>query len=119
MENTTNDPVLPGKVSVLINPHYFFLDRVFIKEEEKGFCLVVQSPTQILYEGRYETIRGARIAFLKVFGSHPFKKRLNTTDGNKEPMALWSHIYTPEWDKWKGIIDWSLYQEGNRHGWKS
>lgn len=101
--NTRDEPG-NGSIVTLLNPNFFYLSRVIIKIEKQGFRLVVQSPTQTLYDHFYDSERGAKIAFSKFFGSHYFRKRLKDEDEDKKKfLAQWSHNYSPEWKKWKGM----------------
>lgn len=98
MDTTNTDRILQGMMSILINPNYFGLSRVYIKSEEQGYRLVVQGPTKILFQKIYATARGARIAFSKQFGTRSFKKRIQSIKPEKRNVqSEWSHFYETEW----------------------
>ncbi len=74
-------------ISRLINSVLFFLPYVLvIKEEEKTFRLVVARDDQIMMDQRYKTLRGARIAFSKLFKDYRYSNKIK---------AHWSHFYPP------------------------
>ena len=75
------------KVSVLTNSVHYSLFRVFIFEEKGQFRLIVFKQGKLLTDAIYKTARGARIAFLKVWG---FRRETESV------TAKWSHFYTPE-----------------------
>jgi hypothetical protein len=77
------------KVSILINSVHFSLFRVFIFEDKGQFRLLVFNQGKLLTDAIYKTARGARIAFLKIWG---FQKETENVH------AKWSHFYTPEKD---------------------
>ena len=75
------------KISVLLNSVSFFIESVLIVCQDGGYRLLAIHNGRLLGEAVYETERGAKIAFLKRFGSRVFKK------GTR---AYWSHFYNPE-----------------------
>lgn len=77
------------RISMLINGIFFFLESVFIEEvkESGGFRLVVSHKGRILTDRYYESSRGARIAFSRIY-----KHQLWRDDLKPE----WSHFYPPD-----------------------
>jgi hypothetical protein len=73
-------------VSTLVNSVLYFLDSAVIILEAKHYRLVVCHNKQVLTDQGYETLRGAKIAFSKLF---QYKAFLNS-------KAEWSHLYPPE-----------------------
>ena len=85
----TNIRLSPGRqtlVSTLVNSVLYFLDSAVIILEGKHYRLVVCHNKQVLTDQSYETLRGAKIAFSKLF---QYKAFLNS-------KAEWSHLYPPE-----------------------
>lgn len=85
----TNTKLSPGKptlVSTLVNSVLYFLDSAVIILEGKHYRLVVCHNKHVLTDQSYETLRGAKIAFSKLF---QYKAFLNA-------KAEWSHLYPPE-----------------------
>ena len=79
------------KISVLLNRNLFFLSTVYIREEDDGFCLIIKHG-KFDYSEAYETARGAKIAFTKLF-----KARSSIED----IKGKWSHFYEPEGKEWQ------------------
>lgn len=95
LEQEEEDPV---KVSLLINSIYYFIESVFITSVKDGYRLVVMHQGRLLTDRTYKTVKGARIAFLKLYGYKAWR------EGTK---AEWSVFYPPEsqWlnEKFQGI----------------
>lgn len=88
-------PVLkqtPGnQIYFLENSPYFFMDFVFIIAEKYAFRLLVYDRREnYLVDKRYATVKGAKIAFLNLFGHKYY---------NEDPIAIWDPPYTPD-EKW-------------------
>lgn len=79
-------PVTQPLVSTLVNSVLYFLDSAVIIREADDYRLVVFHNKQVLADQSYETLRGAKIAFSKLF---QYKAFLNS-------KAEWSHLYPPE-----------------------
>jgi len=73
-------------VSTLVNSVLYFIDSAVIIREANDYRLVVIHHNQVLADQSYETLRGAKIAFSKLF---QYKAFLNS-------KAEWSHLYPPE-----------------------
>lgn len=74
-------------MSLLINSVYYFIECVFILSLPHRYRLVVLHNGRVLTDACYETLRGAKIAFSKLYGHKAW------TDGVK---AQWSHFYDPD-----------------------
>ena len=75
------------KVSILINSSHYLLCRVFIVEDKRQFRLIVFSQGKLLTDMTYKTVKGARIAFLKLWA---YKKVIESVN------PKWSHFYPPD-----------------------
>ncbi len=84
-----------GQISVLENSAQFFLDIVFIQIGHGNFRLVISHNMQMQTYSSYPTIKGARIAFKKLYGDRAWDKRVK---------SQWSHFYTPD-PVWEKAID--------------
>lgn len=86
------------KISILISSVYYFLDFVFIMAERNCFRLVVIHNRQLLTYKKYETVKGAKIGFSRLYSYKVWK-------GGIKPN--WSVFYNPttEWlDERREII---------------
>lgn len=81
---------LDTKISILISSIYYFLDFVFIISEGGCFRLVVMHNKQLITYRTYKTVKAAKIAFSRLFGSKAWKEGLKPN---------WSIFYHPaaEW----------------------
>lgn len=75
------------KITLLENSIYFFLDSVFIQEQNEGYRLVVSHQQRVLADQHYPTIRGAKIAFTKLFSENAWEEGVR---------AFWSPFYCPD-----------------------
>ena len=75
------------KITFMINSGRYLLNYVLVVFEDDGFRLVVNQSGEIITDKTYETLRGAKIAFLKF---HHFLAH------NDELKPIWSHSYVPE-----------------------
>jgi hypothetical protein len=80
----------PIKISRLINSIYYFIESVFIIAEKQGYRLVAIHQGKLLTDQTYKTVKGARIAFLKMWSYKAWKEGVK---------AKWSHFYPPD-PKW-------------------
>jgi len=69
---------------------HYFLHYVFIVKEGERFRLVVIHNRRVLTDQRYESLRGARIAFSKYYEYKAWKE---------DVKAQWTHFYQPD-AKW-------------------
>lgn len=88
----------PLKVSVLLNAHLFYLHWTFIIRENKEIRLIAINKRKFTLEKNYKTVRGAKIAFTRIFSN--LKKNYKTFKLKQE----WSPFYEPE----KEWIDWVM-----------
>jgi hypothetical protein len=72
---------------MLINSVYYFSDCVFILQAKDKFRLVALQQGMVLFDKYYNTIRGCRIAFDKMFKDKAW---------SEEIKAEWSHFYDPD-----------------------
>ena len=76
-------------ISILLNSAYYFLGYVFVICEQKDYRLVVLHSGRTLLDCRYTTLKGAKVAFAKMFNRRSWKKHVNPT---------WSPLFQPEVD---------------------
>ena len=74
------------KISSLINSVFYFLDNALIKTENRKFRLLAVHNRKKLIDKTFKTLKGARIAFAKLFT----ERMLEST------TAEWSDLYPPE-----------------------
>jgi hypothetical protein len=77
----------PIKISMLINSVYYFIECVFILDIHDHYRLVALHSGKVLIDASYKTLRGARIAFSKLYGDKAWKEEIK---------AQWSHFYDPD-----------------------
>jgi len=73
-------------VSVLINAIFYFLENVYIVKSPGplGYRLIAIHRGRVLADERYETARGARIAFARMFKHKSWKEDVH---------PQWTHFY--------------------------
>ncbi len=76
-------------ISVLKNSALYFIDSVLLIAVKGKYRLVVIHDKTVLWNKVYHTIRGARIAYQKVFKKKSFQERIK---------ADWCPFYPPEPD---------------------
>jgi hypothetical protein len=69
-----------SKVSVLTNSICYFLDSVFILNDDEHYRLVVLHNGRLLVDEHYKTAKGSKIAFARFYGNR-----------------LWKHGAKPRW----------------------
>jgi hypothetical protein len=77
------------KICTLLNSVYYFLEHVFILCQDDSYRLVVLHNNRLLLDRYYRTLRGARMAFRKIFRHHAWKE---------DVKSMWSHCYYPDED---------------------
>lgn len=77
----------PMTISMLINSVYFFIECVFILDFHDHYRLVALHKGKVLIDASYKTLKGARIAFAKLYGEKAW---------SEEIKAQWSHFYDPD-----------------------
>ena len=78
------------RISILINSIYYFIECVYILILHDHCRLIVLHHGRVLTDKRYKTVRGARIAFAKLYKHKGWKEGIK---------AQRSHLYDPE-AKW-------------------
>ncbi|MGD2085445.1 MAG: hypothetical protein PVH61_04595 [Candidatus Aminicenantes bacterium] len=79
----------PMTISMLINSVYYFIECVFILDFHNHYRLVALHGGRVLIDASYNTPRGARIAFSKLYGD-------KAKAWSREIKAQWSHFYDPD-----------------------
>lgn len=77
----------PGKICVLINSAFYFINWVFIVKRNVSYRLIVNHNGKLLMDKDYRTLRGAKIAFSKLFKHRNWEKNVK---------AEWSRLFEPE-----------------------
>lgn len=76
-----------GTISLLINSAYYFIESVFILRWGSHYRLVAVHDGKILVDSLYDSVRGARVAFAKLFRDKAW---------SDEIKPEWSLFYEPE-----------------------
>lgn len=84
--DTQTDQHDEAVVTTLVNAAYYFLESVIIVVTDDTYRLIVCHHDQVLADESYDTLRGAKIAFSKLF-----QPRVNI-----EIKPEWSPMYPPE-----------------------
>ncbi len=88
-------------IITLVNSVYYFLECVYILYRQGGYQLVVLHNNRVLTYKNYQTLRGAKIAFQKMYNKKAWKNNVK---------ADWSHSY-PADSHWLGQKDKMLFNE--------
>ncbi|UCH92735.1 MAG: hypothetical protein JSV88_20900 [Candidatus Aminicenantes bacterium] len=83
-------PGKPGEICILINSIFYFVSSVLIINKNGYYRLVAKHNGKLLIDKVYNTLRGAKIAFSKLFGHRSWIEDLK---------AEWSLFYKPD-DQW-------------------
>ncbi len=75
------------KIMSLLNACYYYFDKVLIIEEKNNYSLVVSSQSRVYVDQPYESIRGAKIAFSRMYRGKTWDDRVN---------PRWSEPYVAE-----------------------
>jgi hypothetical protein len=86
-QNATTTQDKPVEICVLINSILYFLSCVFIMHMGEKYRLVVLLNNRLLYEGFYNTVRGAKIAFSKLYREKSWVEKVK---------SKWTPLYQPE-----------------------
>lgn len=73
-------------ISVLVNSVKYFLEHAFIIDYDDYYRLLVIHRWKLLTDRCYKTLKGARVAFIKMYSSRSWKD---------EDIPEWSHFYNP------------------------
>lgn len=84
----------------LITSFYFMFEHAFIVISEGNYRLICAQNGRIYTDANYSSIRGAKIAFLKMHGHRISKMVDEKLNGSS---AQWSHQYPPD-PKWLNEI---------------
>jgi hypothetical protein len=79
-------------ISMLINSVHYFINFVFILQSNDKFRLVALHHGKVLCDKCYNTARGCRIAFDKMYKDNALAEEIK---------AKWSHFYYPD-KRWLG-----------------
>lgn len=74
---------------LLINPAYYFLECVYILFKKDYYRLIVLHNGRVLTYRNYRTLRGAKIAFQKIYKNKAWKEGVK---------ANWAHPYPGNYD---------------------
>lgn len=74
---------------ILINPAYYFLECVYILYNKGYYLLVVLHNSRVLTYRNYRTLRGAKIAFQKIYRNKAWKEGVK---------ANWIYPYPGNYD---------------------
>ncbi len=100
-----------AKICILINAVYYFLESVFVVISEDHCRLVVIHSGKLIVDQCYDTLRGAKIAFYRMYKEKGCVSNMhNEWSANYEPESHWlkgrlnsmphpifqEHIITPE-----------------------
>jgi len=75
---------------LLINPAYYFLECVYILCKKGYYQLIVLHNNRVLTDKNYRTLRGAKIAFQKIYSNKAWKEGVKAdwthpSPGNYDP----------------------------------
>lgn len=91
-----NKPNLWGKgikISSLSNSMNYFINNVFIVKDSGNFRLLAIHNNKRLMDEKYDSAKGAKIAFLKLFWYRAWSEQVK---------PQWTHFYTPD-EEWLGF----------------
>ena len=96
------EPAAETKVTNMINAILFFLQHVLIINIDDDYRLLVIKKNRVLLDKKYKSIKGARIAFSKLFLEMGWKQGVK---------PKWSHMYPPDEDWLMDLLN--LSHNGN------
>lgn len=73
-------------ISILANSVKYFLEHAFIIDYEDSYRLLVIHRWKLLTDRCYKTLKGARIAFLKLYNNRRWQEK---------DVPEWSNFYNP------------------------
>jgi hypothetical protein len=82
--------IVDGMICLLLNSTHFFIHRTLVINENGKYRLLVMGKSQIFHDSSYETLRGAKIAFSRIFSNTKFHDVI---------LPRWSDFYEPD-EKW-------------------
>jgi len=86
-----------GTISLLINSAYYFIESVFILRWGSHYRLVAIHDGRLLVDSLYETARGARVAFAKMFRHKAWSNDIKPD---------WSLFYEPDVSFYNKSVTW-------------
>ncbi len=86
-------PIDREKICTLINSIYYFVGSVFITDNQGNYRLIANHNGKLLFDKSYRTLRGAKIAFSKLFGPRSWRDNVK---------AEWSDFYDAD-ARWVNI----------------
>lgn len=89
-EESVNNSGKETKISILVNSVYYFLESVFVVINEDHCRLIVIQGKKLIIDQCYDSLRGAKIAFYRMYKDKCCVKGLKTE---------WSITYAPD-NKW-------------------
>lgn len=105
LSQDTKELVQDTKISILVNAVYYFLESVLIVINEDHCRLLIIQNRKLIVDECYDTLRGAKIAFYRMYKNKCCVKGLKTE---------WSIAYSPDsrWlsDKLKKVLPQPIYQ---------
>jgi hypothetical protein len=101
IKNQEPEFVEEGMISVLSNSPNYFLDTVLVSYEKGKYKLLAIGNSYLYVDKNYNTPRGAKIAFSRIFH---YKTWHDETDKIKKIKQNWSPFYKPEPKWWARVI---------------
>ena len=83
-------PIGDTRLLLLINPAYYFLECVYILYKKGCYRLIVLHNSRVLTYRNYRTLRGAKIAFQKIYKNKAWKEgvKANWTSSSADNCNL-------------------------------
>jgi len=81
------NPGTSAEICILINSVFYLVDSVFIIRKKGYYCLVVRHKGKLLMDKTFKTLRGAKIAFSKLFKHRNWRENVK---------AEWSLLFEPD-----------------------
>jgi hypothetical protein len=95
-KNSQDNPEI--LISRLINSFYYSISNCFIMtnpDENEDYRLILIRESAIIFDKKYRTLKGARIAFQKKFKKQAW---------NDKVVAAWTFFYPPDQDWLEDIL---------------
>ncbi len=78
-------------ITLLSNSVYYFLETVYIAKIAGQYRLIVLHDGELLTREEYDSVKGAKIAFLKLYSYKAWKAGVKPN---------WTHFYGPDFPGW-------------------
>lgn len=85
-EKVKNQDLDMNRISILTNSYKYFLENVMIIDYRDHFRLLVIHEHEVLMDRSYQSFKGAKIAFAKLFDERKWKHN---------DLPEWSRFYNP------------------------